>query len=532
MIMKIQRYFSLLMVIPVTILTISSCSKGFEDMNRPYDSPSSASVSDLFNTVVSSMQPSWQRQATYHSFVYQITQQVSQYASSGYRMENASNEMWQNYYSMLANSKLIDTLVSKDANKAKMVNIIAMNKTLRAYKTMDVSESFGDMPYSEAGFAIYGTAYYKPKYDKQEDIYKSCISDLKWAIDNFTTDASQVSLGSAETLLKNDISQWVKFANALRLRGAINMYDKDPAFAGPQIAEAMAKPLPAFDDSYGLWPSKISGLVFSIHQWSLSANQYIRLGTTMWNQMSNSNAKDGSGIFDPRCKIFYEPNNAGEWVPYPQNPTTSTPSEGGDPYNPQRDNAWSNKGPCLYSPINYYFEDQNFIPELWITSAQVSLLKAEVYNRGLGVPKNPAAAKAAYEEGVTFSCNFWNWIAMSCSKWVVGKPTALPSSAELATLLSDPKVAYNTADEAGSLKKIYTQYWIDGFRQAGDVWTLYRRTGGNLPKDPDNASYTENTYGIYHRYTYPSTEQDYNSDNWRAAMGGSDTFGTKIWLEK
>ena len=74
--------------------------------------------------------------------------------------------------------------------------------------------------------------------------------------------------------------------------------------------------------------------------------------------------------------------------------------------------------------------------------------------------------------------------------------------------------------------------WIDGFRQAGDVWTLYRRTGGNLPKDPNNASYTETNYGIYHRYTYPSSEQDYNAANWHAAMGGTDTYGAKIWLEK
>jgi hypothetical protein len=256
------------------------------------------------------------------------------------------------------------------------------------------------------------------------------------------------------------------------------------------------------------------------------------MGTTMWNQMSNSNAKDGSGIFDPRCRIFYEPNNAGEWVPYPQNPTTSTPSEGGDPYNPQRDNNWSNKGPCLFSPVNYYFEDQTYIPELWITAAQVHFLKAEAYNRGTGVGKNSAMAKSEYEAGVKASINFWVKLAMNTAKWVVGKPTAMPTDDELNTVLADPKVVYGLGDEAGSLKKIYTQYWIDGFRQAGEVWTLYRRTGGMLPKDPENDAYHQSNYAVYHRYTYPTTEADYNADNWRAAMGGQDKYGTKIWLEK
>jgi hypothetical protein len=531
--MKIQKYINLLMVMLVIVFTISSCTKGFEEMNKPYNQANSASVGDLFNSVVSSMQVNWQEQATYHSFVYQITQQATQYASSGYRMENASGEMWQTYFTMLANSKLIDTLIAADANKAKMTNILAMNKTLRAHKTLRMSENFGDLPFSEAGYAIYGTSYYKPKYDKQEDVYKACINDLKWAVDHFSASGDQVSLGGSETFLKNDIAMWVKFANSLRLRYAVTMYDKDATFAAAQITDALSKPLLADGENMGLWPSKIPGLVFDMHAWSFSANQYFRLGTTMWNQMSNNNNPNGNGIFDPRCKIFYEPNNAGNWVPYPQNPTAATPSEGGDPYNDSRDNSWAVKGVgCIYSPLNYYFKDRSYIPELMITAAQVHLFKAEIYNRGLGVGKNANTAKLEYEAGVKASCNFWTQIAIDCPIWVVGKPAALPTASELNGLLSDPKVTFNTGDEAGSLKKIYTQMWIDGFRQPWDIWTLYRRTGGNLPKDPDNPTYTETNYGIYHRYTYPATEQDYNTESWRGAMGGTDTYGAKIWIEK
>jgi len=528
--MKIQKYISLIMVMLVIVFTTSSCTKGFEEMNKPYNQANSASVGELFNSVVSSMQLSWQEQATQHSFIYELTQQATQYASSGYRMENASNEMWQTYFTMLANSKLVDTLIAVDKDKSKMTNILAMNKTLRAYKTMHMTEYFGDIPFSEAGYAKYGSAYYKPKYDKQESVYKTCISDLKWAVDNFSTTGQ---MAFSETFLKGNIAMWVKFANSLRLRAAITIYDKDPAFATPHITDALTKPLLTDGENIGLWPKEIPGLVFEMHAWSFSANQYIRMGTTMWNKMASTNNQDGSGIFDPRCKVFFEPNNAGKWVAYPQNPTSSTPSEGGDPYNQDRFKDWPKKGVnCIYSPINFYFEDKEFIPELMITAAQVHLYKAEIYNRGMGVAKDANAAKLHYEAGVKASCNFWTKIAIDCPIWVVSKPTALPSSTELSALLDNAVVKYNTADEAGSLKKIYTQMWIDGFRQPWDIWTLYRRTGGNLPKDPDNASYTETNYGIYHRYTYPSTEQDYNTDNWRAAMNGSDTYGTKIWLEK
>ena len=531
--MKIVKYITALLLVATMMFVVSSCTKGFEDMNKPYNQPSSASVGDLFNSVVSSLQISYQEQATYHSFIYEITQQATQYASSGYRMENASNEMWQSYYSMLANSKLIDTMIAVDANKAKMIDILAMNRTLRAFRTMRMTENFGDMPYTAAGLGVYGNGNYKPKYDKQQDIYVSCINDLKWAVDNFTSATDQVSLGSSETFLQNNITTWIKFANSLRLRYAVTMFDKNPTFAGSQITDALTKPLLENGEDIGLWPANIPGLVFDMHAWSFSANQYIRMGTAMWSYMSVNDSTNGNGIFDPRCRIFFEPNNAGLWVAYPQNPTTSTPSEGGDPYNDKRDNGWSDKGEgCIYSPINYYFKDRTYIPELMITAAEVHLFKAEVYNRGLGVDKNAATAQTEYEAGVKTSCNFWTSIAMNCPKWVENKPAALPSDAELAALLANPKVAYNSGDEAAALEQIYTQMWIDGFRQPWDVWTLYRRTGGNLPKDPNNPTYTENIYGIYHRYTYPSTEQDYNLESWKAETGGTDSYGTKIWLEK
>ena len=53
-----------------------------------------------------------------------------------------------------------------------------------------------------------------------------------------------------------------------------------------------------------------------------------------------------------------------------------------------------------------------------------------------------------------------------------------------------------------------------------------------LPKDANNASYWTSTYGGYHRYTYPTSEQDYNFENWKAEVGSSDSHGTKTWLEK
>ena len=56
---------------------------------------------------------------------------------------------------------------------------------------------------------------------------------------------------------------------------------------------------------------------------------------------------------------------------------------------------------------------------------------------------------------------------------------------------------------------------------------LWRR-----PTDPNNNTYYESNYGMYHRYTFPISEQDYNFDNWLSATNNQDLFSTKTWLEK
>ncbi len=99
-----------------------------------------------------------------------------------------------------------------------MDNVQSITYILRAYKTLRITDQFGDIPYSEAGLAYtYNTANYRPKYDSQESIYKSLLEQLKWASQHLTTAAATPggkpyqSLGASETLFANNISMWQKF---------------------------------------------------------------------------------------------------------------------------------------------------------------------------------------------------------------------------------------------------------------------------------------------------------------------------------
>lgn len=519
---------------------LGSCTKKFSTINTPYSGAPTATLPQIYVAFISNMALSGGDQNDDNGWLYPIAQQGAEYTHPDFQY--ATTNIWSNFYHNLSNFNAYMGVISSNKDSAKYTNVKAMLMVLKAYQAIKVSNFYGDMPYSAAGKAIYyGSDNYKPAYDKQQSVYVSCLNDLKWAVNNLNaTDATQYSLGNSDYVLLNNIPQWIKFANSLRLRLAVNLFDKDPSDAGPQITDALTKPLLSdyTTDNVGLYPANIPNMDLSARAYTFGTECRLRMGTTMWQLMSSTNNPDGSGIFDPRCNIFFEPNNAGAWNPFPQNPTATTPAEGGDPYNTLRNTDWANKNGTgssvnLYANFNYYWSQDKTIPELFITAAEVHFLKAEVYTRGLaGVTANPATAATEYNAGIAASINFWTQAAINSPVWVVNKPAGMPTPAALTAYQNNPAVLFDAANATHAAKQIYAQEWIDMIRQPWDAWTLLKRTGGLTPMDPNNAAYYTQTYGSYNRYQYPGSESAYNNANWLAETGGSDLISTKIWIAK
>ncbi|MBX3242081.1 MAG: SusD/RagB family nutrient-binding outer membrane lipoprotein [Chitinophagaceae bacterium] len=485
----------------------------------------------MYNGIASGMPENGR--GVFSSFLYQNTQLAANYAAAGFRLDNLVGGIWNNYYFALADYRKTLELIEEQENPASYTNVRAMLTTLIAYKTLRNTTLFGDIPFAEAGMAFKGGQHYRPVYDGQETIFTTALADLKWAADNFSTSSGQVELGAYETLLQGDISKWIKFTNSLRLRYALVMREKNAAAADAIIAEVLTKPLLAPDEYLGVEPIKLS---MEINRGpAFRGNSYVRMGSTIWEAMSSSNAVNGSGIFDLRTRIFFEPNSDGEWKPYPQNPPTGTVAEtdngasGGinDPYREARLTTWTPAGEYHYSPLNLYYVNDRTFPDLFITGSEVSFLKAEIYNRGIaGVAASAATAKQYYDEGITASVKYWYKLANGSAVWTVNKPAAEPTPGELSTMLSNPAVAYS-ATPADALKQIYQQHWISLFHQPFDAWTLKRRTGNatpNVPLAPTSEALNLN------RLVYPTGEITANYDNWLNVTGGTDDRTKKSWF--
>jgi hypothetical protein len=545
---NIKKWTAMIATTVFIALILASCTKNFQKENAAYSGPASATLPQLYAGIGANLDRAadigdWAEAR----WLYPITQLGAVYAVSDFPFVEGQN--WTLFYSNLPAMDQMLTTMTTSPDSATYTNAIAMVKVLRAYQALELSNTYGDMPYSKAGKAFSGSVVdLTVPYDKQQAIYLSCLSDLTWAVNHLGTGSNQYSFGSNEFLLQNNIPQWKAFANSLRLRYALTIFDKDNTDAGPIIADALTKPLltDPVADVVGLYQSNIPGISFDIdgagRDFFFRQESRARMGSTLWNLFSNNNNTDGSGIFDLRCPIFFEVNGNNQWVPYPQNPVTPITDGGSpDPYSNDRDpdnKGWAaDKVGNLYSDYNYYWgRDGNLggstgaCPEIFMSAAETDFLVAEAYAKGAGVAQNYALAQTAYVAGVTASLTFWKNMAFNSSVWVVNKPTsATPTPAELTSVLTNPKVAFNNAN---ALSLIYAQEWIDLFRQPWVTWTLMRRTGGATPADASNPTGYAQNYGSLQRYQYPADEQQLNTANWRAATGGTDLTSTKLWITK
>lgn len=527
-------------ILPVALLA-SSCTKDYQDLNATHDKPSTTTLGPLINGVMGTLFLKWQEQASVHNdYYYVVTQLAAGTSVSGYVLSNGVNDIWNDYYSSLQNINLMLDKISVVDDKESMNNIRAILYTLRAYKTFRVTDQFGDVPYFDAGKAYHGDAiYFRVKYDPQQAIYDSLLTDLKWAVDNINTNPNPTTaagnayeaLGTFDTFLKGDMTKWQKFANSLRLRQAMLMVEKDPATATPIIQDAISggKPLVEDGEDIAMWPASLGGVDLGGRWWSFSSGGtgFARMSSTMWNMVSDNNTD--AGIFDPRAKLFVEPNQAGNWAPYTIGVST------GDNINAYFSATDpTDKNDCIYSPFNWYLiRDNWYIPEEMLSASEVHFLKAEAYARGLGVAQNLSTAETEYKAGITASVNFWYTIAENTDdateNWKAVAPPA-PTPTQISALFANAKVKFTgTADDA--VKKIYAQEWLSFFRQPWLAFNLWRRTG-NTPVDP--ASNPSATYKTFYRLPYAQDEAVNNTDNFNAQIAkiGGNTSDIKVWWMK
>ncbi len=533
------KYISILIL---TLGILASCTKDFEEINTNPHGFTNASDGSLYNGVIQRLAPKGNELFYINSeILYKQTQLLSLTRAAWGNFTLGTEASWGNYYLSLPNLRELEKRFETMSPSDELSNMKAMIKIILAYETFKITDMFGDIPFFHAGYGFHTLEYLHPEYDSQKTIYLYLLEELKWCDENINTEAVNdepfKTFRVFDALFNGDMLQYQKFANSLRLRYAMRMSDKEPELAGQIIRDIVENERPIFlgydfldyvGESACLWPAQM-GFTNGAIDWAFYEHKNLRVGSNVWHMVSSNDNINGDGIFDPRAYIFFEPNNANEWVAYPQIPDNNTPAPGGIPYGTHRDGltTFTVKGETNnYSFVNYFMHrDYNNIPILMISGAEVHFILAEAYMKGVGVAQDPEKADIEYMEGINSSVEWWvdvsNNSVLPLSQLKFPDMINIPEGINAASVLS-VFGSWNAPSDEDKLKFIYTQRMLDAFWQPWEAYALARRTNMTAREgDPIN----------HFRLPYPPSEQEFNMENMMKAKQnqGGDSPEDKIW---
>jgi len=382
-----------------------------------------------------------------------------------------------------------------------------------------VTDRFGPIPYSKAGSSITSVPY-----DSQQSVYNQFFLQIDTAIANLKAyiqaHPGQKPLGTNDLVYKGDYTEWLKFANSLRLRLAMRLVKIDAATAQAQAEKAMADPdglLSAPGDDALVAQS--GGRNNDI--WTVAASYGdCRMNAALLTYMT--------GYHDPRLPMYATPATTS---------AVAAAAPGG--YEGIRIGALVDKSVYgVYASPNTTTTFTQTASQYFMTAAEMWFLKAEAALRGWA---GAGDVQTDYEQGIN----------TSFQQWKVSAGTYVSNTTDTALAYTDPNNAGNNdtaltkitiawdngASDETKLERIITQKWIAMFPDGQEAWSDYRRTGYPrlFPVVNNTSGGTIDTKTQIRRLAYPQTEYTTNGAAVNSAvqtlLGGPDNGGTRLWWD-
>lgn len=466
--MKIYKY----LLITVFTFTIS-CTNGFQTINENPLAINQISP-DLVLPIMEHAgfqvtSPEYQRSSILYAGLYcqYIANTSANYNSGNYVYNNSWTErgFWTPYYQkQLKNLKEIQQSLNEHPEYSDMYQIM---RIVTAVGTMRLTDTFGDIPYFEAG-----KGETQNSYDSQKDIYYDIFKELSEAVELLKQKRdNQLSYGNEDLIYRGDTDKWIKFANSLRLRAAIRLSFIDPEKAREEGEAVLKETLfMSNEDNACVEATNTTGVGHPLINCSYF-NEF-KASKTIVDILLNASA-----VKDPRLTLMLSQTEA--WVSGEEGAIQFKGLPNGLPSAevalPEYDNThnsgiwgymwgytWNNatKGSNATKP-NGRLE----IPLTIMNYSEVCFLKAEAALRGwIGAGE----AQVNYKTGILASFKEMRNLA----------PEGSYNIEDDNTYITTGSVKWNdTADFETKLKQIITQKWLGIYPNSIEAWAEFRRTG-------------------------------------------------------
>ncbi|HEX6914523.1 MAG TPA: SusD/RagB family nutrient-binding outer membrane lipoprotein [Chitinophagaceae bacterium] len=493
-------------------LMVSGCKKSLLDINTnpnqlPTSTPDYVFTAAANRTVAGSLDPHelgsyWSGQWTY-SNTYIISTTIF-----SYQFNNTNFNYWDTWYDIMNDYQY----VINNAEEKGQPFMKGPAEIMKAYVMQQVVDCYGDAAYSEA---LKGTSQLAPKLDDQKTIYEELIKLLDQGITDVKANAFNAAGNSADIVWKGNVTNWVRFANSLKLRILIRqsrIAGRD-AYIMTEInkAAAMTEGFLGTGQDAGVNPGYVAsaGKMNPFYErWGYNsaggAQALARLPRPtkyLFDVMKAVDdtfrlkrlayAKGGENGSNPGVSTQPEIISNYVGVPYGISSGYSAPST-------------SYVGPAVI------IKNQYNRPMILMTAAESFLLLAEAKERyGAGVTLT-GTAQSYYEQGVRESFRLTGTAASAAT-------TLLTSGKDLADWTASPD----------KLKAIWMQKWIALVNFNGlEAWSEFRRT--NFPNIPASAS-APSGQPLPVRLFYPQTESGSNPNV--PAQAPTTVFNTRLFWD-
>jgi hypothetical protein len=530
--MKVFRCY-IVCVLVSGVFVMSSCKKDLEKLNENPNRPAVVDPeyllnSSIFNTM-NLFGGAMRREvfSHYSNYVSVGGGQLQRYGN----FPSSNNNYWRTAY--VSCLQPLHQIQLNFGENSVYKNRVAIAKILECYVYSEIVAIWGSVPRSQA---LNGTDIVP--YDKEEDIYYSLMDDLKTAASSITANGDTYK-ASSDAIYSGNLTNWIKFANTLRLRLALRISNPAPN-GNPSRAQQVATDV-------------MSNEAATISSLNETARSYWGTTSTTWSYFYDYNVfKQSTNLAslnvveeslvqhmlpygDPRLKVYAKPASQGPMVGqyWGQPKTTALPTGVSMPNNPH-----ANRSQLDYSQVGDFFSkpDAEYV---FLSYEEACFLKSEAALKGWGGSKSP---DQYYVQGITGSMQKYG-IPQADITAYLAKPgiqwnTAVDTTGRGAQFTDYLGITTSAILTPGTYRQIVMQEWLALFYNGLDAWNLIRRTQElEFPPhfNPDGTSPTV-AWGfayIPQRLQYPDIEYQVNPDELNKALtwlGGPDRLDTKLWF--
>ncbi len=469
-------------------LTSVSCDRNLDEVNVDESRISEPVASKLLVPIQYNMSAVNYMRA--NDFTFDIMQVSLDFPNEGnslsryYLTENTGAGFWNNSYKWLMQIQDMKKAAIKDND----VNYQAIAMVLNAWIYSNLTDTYGDIPFSEASNLDSGIA--QPKFDQQKEIYIQLLDDLKAANSLFVT--TKLLTGSdifykAESDV-NGIVNWKKFCNSLSLRLLTRILKRNGEVnVNERILEIINDPVkyPVIQSNAETAKVNVTGVAPLLPPIARPQDFTTgRAASAFFLETLKANNDPRMALFFGQAKNLASPQANIGYKGVPSGYAYGTAFD----YQPSNMNQNLSKAPLNILVFPY---------------AEMQFIFSELAWRGI----IPGSAQNFYESGVKAAIEQWG--------------SAVPSS-----YFSNQNVAYN-----GSLERIMLQKYVALFFVDQQQWFEKRRTG--FPVLPNNGGLL-NDGNLPSRLMYPPNPRVLNTSNYQAAVQqmGGDNINIKVWWNK